>query len=183
MALVLLEQIPRRVRRGDTIEYAPELSELAEADLSQDQLSYHFVSADHQGEVAAAVLDDRYVLTLDTTDLPEGEYAWKGTLSSGGKSRTVEEGILLMAPGSLAPPVRDTRSFALTALAKIEDLLLEGADSGTIAFSAGGTSISWESKGELLVIRDRLRREVLAERRARHLGLQVGDPVKLRVRF
>ena len=118
-----------------------------------------------------------WIVTLSSAnspdDLPPGRYSWSARVSSAlGGRHTFARGQLVVTPDPSDLASSDERSVARRLLEAVEAAMLQQGT--TLSFSLFGRSYQFESRGDLLNYRNRLRAEVAAEEDDARLAL--GEP-------
>jgi len=128
-----------------------------------------------------------YLFTVDSTtsaDFAVGRYHWQLeiTETSSGNRLVVERGEFEAIP-DLDVNASDPRTHADIMLAKIETILEGKADSDVGSYSIAGRSLTKMSFDELMVARDRYKREVLQHQREELIKRGKASANTVKVRF
>jgi hypothetical protein len=128
-----------------------------------------------------------YLFTVDSTTSAEfavGRYHWQLeiTETSSGNRLVVERGEFEAIP-DLDVNASDPRTHADIMLAKIETILEGKADSDVGSYSIAGRSLTKMSFDELMVARDRYKREVLQHQREELIKRGKASANTVKVRF
>ena len=180
--MVVATTEPKKFVRGESQSWT---RTFADYDPTIWSLNYHFVN---EVDLVTVTTTDNgngaFLAVLTPTDSVKfgtGTYHWQAVATKTDEEKVVATGVCEIV-GSFkdARAGFDTRSTAERILAKIETLLLETAGNGETAFAVDGTSFTFESKAELIVARDRFKREVNAEKRAEKLRNGFRDDIQVR---
>lgn len=156
-------ELPRRIVIGDTITWDETLSDFPAS--ASWVVTYNFTSKDARFVSGHAVAGDDHRITIVTTELEEGHYAWTKKVTDGSETFTLESGILDVDPDLSADTTGvDRRSYAAIALENIEAMLKGKATKDQTSYSLNGRALSRYSIDELNDWRAQLRVEVRAER-------------------
>ena len=138
-------------------------------------------------KLAATETDGYYLFTVDSdtsADFAVGRYHWQLeiTETSSGNRIVVERGEFEAIP-DLDVNQSDPRTHADIMLAKIETILEGKADSDVGSYSIAGRSLTKMSFDELMVARDRYKREVLQHQREELIKRGKASANTVKVRF
>ena len=138
-------------------------------------------------KLPATEVDGYYLFTVDSatsTDFAVGRYHWQLeiTQTSSGNRIVVERGEFEAIP-DLDVNQSDPRTHADIMLAKIETILEGKADSDVGSYSIAGRSLTKMSFDELMVARDRYKREVLQHQREELIKRGKASANTIKVRF
>ena len=138
-------------------------------------------------KLAGTETDGYYLFTVDSTtsaDFAVGRYHWQLeiTETSSGNRLVVERGEFEAIP-DLDVNASDPRTHADIMLAKIETILEGKADSDVGSYSIAGRSLTKMSFDELMVARDRYKREVLQHQREELIKRGKASANTVKVRF
>jgi len=138
-------------------------------------------------KLAATETDGYYLFTVDSTtsaDFAVGCYHWQLeiTETASGNRIVVERGEFEAIP-DLDVNQSDPRTHADIMLAKIETILEGKADSDVGSYSIAGRSLTKMSFDELMVARDRYKREVLQHQREELIKRGKASANTVKVRF
>jgi len=138
-------------------------------------------------KLAATETDGYYLFTVDSTtsaDFAVGRYHWQLeiTETSSGNRLVVERGEFEAIP-DLDVNQSDPRTHSDIMLAKIETILEGKADSDVGSYSIAGRSLTKMSFDELMVARDRYKREVLQHQREELIKRGKASANTVKVRF
>lgn len=158
-----LVELPRRITVGDTITWDETLDDFPAS--ASWVVTYNFTSpGDQFASTHAAVVDDHRI-TIVTTDLEEGRYEYTKKVTDGTSIHTLERGYIFVDPDLSADSAGvDRRSYAATALANIEAVLIGKASKDQTSYSLNGRALSRYSFAELNEFRASLRVEVREEK-------------------
>ena len=137
-------------------------------------------------KIPATEVDGYYLFTIDSvtsTDFEAGRYHWQLeiTQTSSGNRIVTERGEF-EAIADLDVNASDPRTHADIMIAKIETIL-EGKDSDVGSYSIAGRSLTKMSFDELMVARDRYKREVLQHQREELIKRGKASANTVKVRF
>lgn len=138
-------------------------------------------------KLAATETNGYYLFTVDSTtsaDFAVGRYHWQLeiTQTSSGNRLVVERGEFEAIP-DLDVNQSDPRNHAEIMLAKIETILEGKADSDVGSYSIAGRSLTKLSFDELMIARDRYKREVNQHRREELIKRGKASSNTIKVRF
>lgn len=138
-------------------------------------------------KLPATEVDGYYLFTVDSatsTDFAVGRYHWQLeiTQTSSGNRIVIERGEFEAIP-DLDVNQSDPRTHADIMLAKIETILEGKADSDVGSYSIAGRSLTKMSFDELMVARDRYKREVLQHQREELIKRGKASANTIKVRF
>lgn len=138
-------------------------------------------------KLAATETSGYYLFTVDSVtsaDFAVGRYHWQLeiTETSSGNRLVVERGEFEAIP-DLDVNASDPRTHADIMLAKIETILEGKADSDVGSYSIAGRSLTKMSFDELMVARDRYKREVLQHQREELIKRGKASANTVKVRF
>ena len=138
-------------------------------------------------KLAGTETDGYYLFTVDSitsADFAVGRYHWQLeiTETSSGNRIVVERGEFEAIP-DLDVNASDPRTHADIMLAKIETILEGKADSDVGSYSIAGRSLTKMSFDELMVARDRYKREVLQHQREELIKRGKASANTVKVRF
>lgn len=158
----VIVELPRRITIGDTITWDETLSDFPAS--ASWVVTYNFTSKDARFVSGHAAVVDDHRITIDTTDLEEGHYAWTKKVTDTSETFTLESGILDVDPDLSADTTGvDRRSYSAIALEAIEALLKGKATKDQTSYSLNGRALSRYSIDELTEWRSQLRVEVRDE--------------------
>lgn len=185
-------KIPAAIRAGDTARWGQpsftgNLGELISS--ATHTLTFYVRGAAGQGATINGTPEgDGWVFAF-TPELTPGDYFWQAvaveTLTS--ESTTAGAGQLKIEP-SLAytgtPDAFDGRSQARKDLEAVEAAIRAIVSGGAVSeYTIGNRRLKKMELGDLLILRDRLRSDVIREERAMMIANGLGDPRKVHVRF
>ena len=153
---------PASIRAGDSAAWRLVLPQYpASAGWS---VTYTLVRMGGKLSITAAPDGDDHVIDLapaTTAAWPAGRYAWQARASNGAAAHTLATGALdvLADFAALAPGGMDTRSHAERTLAALE-AWIEGRDLGVAEYEIAGRRMKTIPIADLLLLRDRYRREL-----------------------
>ena len=138
-------------------------------------------------KIPATEVDGYYLFTIDSvtsTDFEAGRYHWQLeiTQTSSGNRIVTERGEF-EAIADLDVNASDPRTHADIMIAKIETILEGKADSDVGSYSIAGRSLTKMSFDELMVARDRYKREVLQHQREELIKRGKASANTVKVRF
>lgn len=122
------------------------------------------------------------ILSATSLELLLGAHAVQLFTELNGERTLAWECRLLVEPSLLAGGIQDAATFAEKALAAAEAALLAYVDGADSSFSVDGDSFSFESRADLLALRNRFKRTVELERKRAALGIKEGSR-RTRVKF
>lgn len=146
-------------------------------------LTYELVNAQVRIAFSASPSGDDHLVAVPastTAGWVAGDYDWRASATRSGEVYTVGRGRITVAPSFGA--ARDARGHARRTLEAIEATLEGRASSATAEYQIAGRSLKYIPVAELLVLRDRYRRDVQAEEDAA-AGGSVGGRGRIMVRF
>jgi hypothetical protein len=119
-----------------------------------------------------------------TADYEAGRYHWVAYITRTSDSARVEvdQGVFDVEPNRSTSSA-DPRSFAQIALDNIEAYLKDPTNIAAASYSIAGRSLSRWNRNDLFVERERLKGEVVRERRAEAIAKGLGTNATIRVRF
>jgi hypothetical protein len=185
-------RIPQSARAGDTTRWrdVPFRGNLGEQiTAASHSLAYYVRGQAGQGVVIqgtanAQEWDFAHVFTLEA-----GKYFWTAVATEigGSEQTTAGAGQLEILP-SLAftgtPSAFDGRSQARKDLEQVEAAIRSLMAGGAVAeYTIGGRRLKRFDLADLLMLRDKLKAEVVREERAEMLANGLGDPHKIHIRF
>lgn len=172
---------PASLRAGDTAQWTKSLPDFPASE--GWTLSYDLVSATVHYTFNASASGDNYSVTVTaatTSGWTAGEYQWAAKVSKAGEVHEVASGAIVIKP-SFGAAV-DARSHARKTLDAIE-AWIENRDIGVAEYEVNGRRLKAIPIEQLLVLRDRYRREVRAEDDAARAAAGLPSRNKLLVRF
>lgn len=124
------------------------------------------------------------VSSATTANYQSGRYHWVAYITRTSDSARIEvdKGVFDVTPNR-STSSEDPRSFAQIALDNIETYLKDPTNISAASYSIAGRSLSRWNRADLLVERERLKGEVVRERRAEQLARGLGTNATIRVRF
>lgn len=162
---------PRTLRAGDTVTWRRTLEHYPASE--GGTLSYVLVRSGSQIVFSATADGDDYLVEVPaatTATWTTGSYAWQERLSNSGAVYTLSTGIVDVLPNlSAATSGLDTRTHAQKTLDAIE-AWLENGNITAAEYQIGDRQIKAISITDLLILRDRYRREVQASAGAPRSG-------------
>ena len=122
------------------------------------------------------------ILSAKSRELLLGAHAVQLYTELNDESALAWECRLLVEPSLLAGGIQDAATFAEKALAAAEAALLQYVDGADSSFSVDGDSFAFESRADLLALRNRFKRTVELERKRGALGIKESSR-RTRVQF
>lgn len=185
MAVETVSGVPCKIRGGDTVRFSVISSDYPPSAWSaQFCLSRNGTAA---SPVTATESGDEYIFTLSaatTGALAVGTWQWmiRYTETSSSEVITGESGIIDVLPNLSTSQTASTAQALLTLVeSQLTSLFASGDTYTSVSFN--GQSYTKANVGELMRIRDRLKAEVIAERRANALANGFNDGLHFQVRF
>lgn len=181
MAYTIPTTEPVSLRAGDTAKWLKSLAEYPATD--GWVLSYELVTAsNHYAFTASASGSDHLVNVpaATTAAWAAGDYQFLARASLAGEVHSVASGTIKVLP-SFGSAV-DARSHVRRTLAAIE-AWIEGRDIGVAEYEIAGRRMKSIPIADLLVLRDRYRREVRAEDDATRAAAGLPTRNRVQVRF
>jgi hypothetical protein len=172
---------PSEIIQGNSYEWERNLPEYP---ASAWTLKYTISNADSAVTFTASPSGDAFAMSLSTADtsaLSPGRYTLSAYVEQTGKRVLVDQRDLEVKPDLSA--AADRRSYAQRALEAIEATILGAASNSQQQVEIDGRSISRYTPEQLIVLRDRLKREVEAEKAAARASRGGYIPGRVLVRF
>ena len=147
-------------------------------------LSYSIVNSVNQYDVTSAASSDDHVVSIlkaASAVYDVGAYRLIGYVDDGTDRVQVYAGDLVVQPDFTS--VAEMRSYAEQTLAAIEALIAKAATKDQQSIMVDGQTLTRRSYAELLVLRDRFKREVKKERRAQQIADGLGGNGRVQLRF
>lgn len=165
MTLPVNRSEPVNIRAGDSAQWS-----LALADFPASggwTLTYTLVKSGAKITIPSAADGDEHAVSLPaatTAAWAPGVYAWQARVTSGTDAYTVRTGSLEILENfaALADGGMDTRSHAKRTLDALE-AWIEGRALGVAEYEIAGRKMKYIPIADLLLLRDRYRREVRAQ--------------------
>lgn len=173
---------PARLIAGDTARWSRLLAGYPAS--AGWLLSYELVNAGAQIGFGSSALGMSHLVNVPaavTAGWAPGAYAWRARATLGADVFTVGSGQMQIEPAFST--ALDARSHARRTLQAIEDTLEGRASSATAEYQIAGRSLKYIPIAELLVLRDRYRRDVAAEDAAARMAAGLGNPGRIYTRF
>lgn len=149
-------------------------------------LTYTLINASNKYTVTATAAGADYAATITAAEsaaMQAGQYKWLARVSRTVlavlQAHTVGEGVILLQDNFAALATLDVRSHAVKTLVAIEATLEGRATSATSEYQIAGRAMKYIPIPELLMLRDKYKREVAGEVAA--AGLAAGLPAKGRI--
>jgi len=117
-----------------------------------------------------------------TVDYQAGRYSWQSRVSNGTQEFTVGRGQMEVIAEFDAATNLDARSHARKVLDSIE-LWLESKSPAVAEYQIAGRTMKYIPIADLIVLRDKYRREVRSEENAERVSKGLPSRNKIRVRF
>ena len=175
---------PTEFIRGDTVSWTKAFASY----LPEDgwSLTYYFTSqSDYQTIAASDNGDGSFLAAINlaaSQAFEAGTYQWQAVVTKTDEQKTLDSGTVVVKPGFVGVSAGfDDRTFAKKVLDKLEELILSTADHEETNLAIDGVSMSFETKADLIVARDRFKREVAEQKLAEDLAN--GQQHGIRVRF
>lgn len=157
-----LTELPQRITIGDTVTWDEALSEFPAGD--SWVLIYSFTALGATFASTHSAVGDDHRITIDTTELEEGEYQYTKKVEDGSEVFTLASGTVKVKPDLSADTSGvDRRTFAAIALSNIEAMLKGKATKDQTSYSLNGRALSRYSVDDLQAWRAQLRSEVRDE--------------------
>lgn len=147
-------------------------------------LSYSLVNSVNQYEIASTASGDDHVVSIIKTASAEyavGSYRLVGYVDDGTDRVQVYSGDVVVQPD--LTKVADLRSYAESTLDSIEAMIAKSASRDQQSVMVDGQTLVRRTFTELIVMRDRFKREVAAERRAAEVAAGIGGNGRVQLRF
>lgn len=180
---------PRQVVVGDFIQWKKALitQDYPTATHSAEYVARITGGGSNEIKLPATEVDGYYLFTVESAtsaDFEVGRYHWQLeiTQTSSGNRIVVERGEFEAIP-DLDVNQSDPRTHADIMLAKIETILEGKADSDVGSYSIAGRSLTKMSFDELMVARDRYKREVIQHQREELIKRGKASANTVKVRF
>lgn len=177
---------PGRIVAGTTVKWRRE--DLADFPASSWTLTYE-INGPAGGQISKpAVADgDAFAMTLtkdETAALPAGRYLWQAFVSDATERYSISRGEFEVETDLAAEAAGfDHRSETEKALEAVEAVLGKRASIDQQAYQIAGRRLDRTPIPDLLLLRDRLRTDVRAQRRARKIKNSLGGGGTVQVRF
>lgn len=178
-------QEPAELRAGDTWKWNLDLADFPAGTWT---LKYRFKNAASGFEITAGADGTTHAVSVAaavTADYAAGGYDYVGWVEAGAEKYTLRAGridVLANFRGVAAAAAHDGRSHAKKMLDAIE-AWLENHDQGVAEYEIAGRRMKYYAPDDLLVLRDKYRREVRLEEDARRAAAGLPSRAKLVVRF
>ena len=180
---------PRQVVVGDFIQWKKALitQDYPTATHSAEYVARITGGGSNEIKLPATEVDGYYLFTVESAtsaDFEVGRYHWQLeiTQTSSGNRIVIERGEFEAIP-DLEVNQSDPRTHADIMLAKIETILEGKADSDVGSYSIAGRSLTKMSFDELMVARDRYKREVIQHQREELIKRGKASANTVKVRF
>jgi hypothetical protein len=176
---------PSRVTAGDTVAW---LKSLAEYPASASWvLSYTLINSTAKITITATASGVNHAVSVPaatTAAWGAGTYTWMAVVTKAAERYTVGQGSLVIAPNLAAQTTFDTRSSAKKALEAVNALLESyGSKAYLQGYEINGRRQQFQSPGDFLAFRDKLKAEVAREDNAARLAAGLSGKNQLFVRF
>lgn len=167
-----LEQIPANLVAGDTWAWTRSLADYSAATHSA---TWYFENKDAAFSIAASASGASFaasVIPATTAGYRAGAYRWRLVVTRTADSArfTVETGVVAVLPDPAAAGMMDWRSHARRTLDAIEAVIEGRASVDQMAVALNGRSLQRTPIADLLMLRDRYRRDVRAEEAAERVA-------------
>ncbi len=174
---------PAKVAAGDTWRW--KRTDLAAEYPASDgwALTYVLLNASAKITFAASADGDAFLIheaAADTISRAAGSYTWEASVAKGVDRFRVGTGTMEVGPDFHSVASLDMRSHARKALAAIEAVIERRAAKDQQEYAIDGRSLKRTPIADLLVLRDRYKREVEREEQAERLGRVSGRMVVTR---
>ncbi|MCP4477842.1 MAG: hypothetical protein GY818_07100 [Planctomycetaceae bacterium] len=173
---------PKRITAGSSYEWTESLPDYPSDD--GWALVYSLVNQNNQYEITSTASGSDYTVTLTTGDsvgYVEGVYKLIGYMTNTDKRVAVSSQRLIVRPDYAT--VADLRSYAEKALEAIEAMFLESASKDQMSITIDGQTLARRSTPDLIMLRDRLKREVMAYRKVKKARRNGRTPGKIQTRL
>ncbi len=177
---------PEKVVAGDTWQWRRE-------DLSADYpasegwvLKYRLLNSAAKITIEATADGDAFainVVAADTAIYAAGRYAWEASVSKGADRFRVGVGSIEVIADFDATATLDTRGHARRVLDNIEAVIERRATKDQEEFAIDGRSLKRTPISELMILRDKYKREVRDEENAERLKKGLGTGRMVLTRF
>ena len=176
--------IPEVIYTGDTVKFIVDIESYKSSD--NYKLVYRFINAEgREFEIESTPINaNGHLIEIPAaiTETLEGEFIYQAAVVGNSIRVIFDTGRIKTVPGLEGTGFIDTRTHAEKTLEVIE-AALEGKLTKDVAeYAINGRSIKRYSIESLIMLRDKYRREVNAEKRASKFGRGL-QPNKIRVRF
>ena len=172
---------PRKITAG--LSYSWDKS-LTDYPATAWTLAYSIVNNAEQYDVTASADGDGYdvAITKAATAVYEpGAYRLIGYVDDGTDRKQVYIGDLIVEPDFTN--VSDRRSYAEKTLEAIEALIANAASKDQESVTVDGQTLVRRKPVDLIMLRDRFKREVAAEKRAADMAAGIGGTGRVQLRF
>lgn len=149
-------------------------------------LSYVLLNASAKITITASADGDEFRVdeaAADTASHAAGVYAWEASVTNGADRFRVGTGTLEVEADFAAATTLDTRTHARKVLDAIEAVIERRASKDQQEYTVDGRSLKRTPVGDLLVLRDRYKREVEREEQAERLAKGLGTGRMVVTRF
>lgn len=172
---------PASIRAGETAQWTKSLADFPTTE--GWTLTYEIVSAAQRYTFNASASGADYLISVSaatTVNWVAGDYLWAAKVTKAGEVHQVSEGAIVIKP-SFGAAV-DARGHARKTLDALE-AWIEGRDIAVAEYEVAGRRLKTIPIEQLLVLRDRYRRDVRAEDDATRAAAGLPSRNKLLVRF
>lgn len=175
---------PAQLRAGDTATWTKTLADYPAS--AGWVLSYDLVKSGTRINFSASASGDDHLVSVSaatTAGWTAGDYQWAAKVTKAGEVYTVATGAVeILANFTTATTGLDARSHARKTLDAIE-AWIEGRDIGVAEYEIAGRRMKFIPISDLIVLRDRYRREVASETAAARVAAGLPTTNKLQVRI
>lgn len=147
-------------------------------------LAYSLVNHQHQYDISAAANGDDYAVSITKTEsaiFEPGRYHLIGFVDDGTDRVQIYAGEVYVYPDYTE--VADLRTWAEKTLDAVEAVIANTATKDQQSVMVDGQTLIRRSMADLIMLRDRMRREVAAEKRAADVAAGLGHSGRVQLRF
>jgi len=176
--------IAKEITAGDSLNWKESVAEYPASD--GWTLRFSLVNGASNVEFSASAEGDAYAVSLPastTSAWHPGRYRFQAYVVRGEDRHTIGTGTVDILPDFSSVTTFDGRTHAERVLEAIEAVIEKRASKDQESYTIKGRSLSRTPLPELLVLRDRYRREVLDEKRAEKIRAGKKPGNKILVRF
>lgn len=176
---------PGRVTAGDTVAWTKSLSDYPAS--AGWVLSYTLINSAAKITITATASGDDHAVSVaaaTTASWAAGTYTWMAVVTKAAERYTLGTGSLVIAPNLAALSTSDTRTSGKKALDAVNTLLENyGSKAYLQGYEINGRKMQFNTPGEFLAFRDKLKAEVAREDNAARIAAGLAPRNQLSVRF
>lgn len=188
MTLIVPTTEPTIINAGDTVKWLKILADYPASD--SWVLNYTFINSIGKFTIAASAQSADHLINVApgiTVTWASGTYDWRAQVSKVGEIYTIASGRTVVKP-TFSAATLDGRTQARKMLEAIEATLEGRATSATAEYEIGGSGgngrkLKYIPIPELLILRDRLRADVVREDAAADVAAWLSPRGRIQVRF